>query len=176
MDNWDYLRCPIIEKKIVSCFDGEVPRSPEKWNWNWLYFLPFIFTFEQGVQEEVVNIWIFVLLAKQNISNDWEPKNSGEKPVQLAVFLSSSSIFLDFSQHLLNFCLDFLSSFKNRAKIQMFLTQNEPDTITWHVRSALCTLLLDASKVPVNAEVCKQNARWALSIKQSAGWPTYFFW
>ena len=44
------------------------------------------------------------------------------------VFLSSSSIFLDFSQHLLNFCLDFLSSFKNRAKIQMFLTQNEPDT------------------------------------------------
>ena len=38
------------EKKIVSCFDiGEVPRSPEKWNWNWLYFLPFFFTFEQGV-------------------------------------------------------------------------------------------------------------------------------
>ena len=37
------------EKKIVSCFDiGEVPRSPGKWNWNWLYFLPFIFTFEQG--------------------------------------------------------------------------------------------------------------------------------
>ena len=37
------------EKKIVSCFDiGEVPRSPRKWNWNWLYFLPFIFTFEQG--------------------------------------------------------------------------------------------------------------------------------
>ena len=37
------------EKKIVSCFDiGEVPRSPEKRNWNWLYFLPFIFTFEQG--------------------------------------------------------------------------------------------------------------------------------
>ena len=39
------------EKKIVSCFDiGEVPRSPGKWNWNWLYFLPFIFTFEQGVR------------------------------------------------------------------------------------------------------------------------------
>ena len=37
------------EKKIVSCFDiGEVPRSPGKRNWNWLYFLPFIFTFEQG--------------------------------------------------------------------------------------------------------------------------------
>ena len=40
-----------MKKKIVSCFDiGEVPRSPGKWNWNWLYFLPFIFTFEQGEQ------------------------------------------------------------------------------------------------------------------------------
>ena len=29
MDKWDYLRCPIIEKKTVSCFDiGEVPKSP----------------------------------------------------------------------------------------------------------------------------------------------------
>ena len=38
-----------MKKKFVSCFDiGEVPRSPGKWNWNWLYFLPFIFTFEQG--------------------------------------------------------------------------------------------------------------------------------
>ena len=37
------------EKTIVSCFDiEEVPRSPGKWNWNWLYFLPFIFTYEQG--------------------------------------------------------------------------------------------------------------------------------
>ena len=35
-------------KKNVSCFDiGEVPRSPGKWNWNWLSFLPFIFIFEQ---------------------------------------------------------------------------------------------------------------------------------
>ena len=49
-DKWDYLRSPIMKKKIVSCFDiGEVPRSPGKWNLNWLYFLPFIFTFEQGV-------------------------------------------------------------------------------------------------------------------------------
>ena len=48
-DKWDYLRSPIMKKKIVSCFDiGEVPRSPGKWNWNWLYFLPIIFTFEQG--------------------------------------------------------------------------------------------------------------------------------
>ena len=32
----------------VQCFDiGEVPRSPGKWNWNLLSFLPFIFTFEQ---------------------------------------------------------------------------------------------------------------------------------
>ena len=38
-----------MKKNSVSCFDiGEVPRSPGKWNWNWLYFLPFIFTFEQG--------------------------------------------------------------------------------------------------------------------------------
>ena len=38
-----------MKKKFVSCFDiGEVPRSPGKWNWNWLYFLPIIFTFEQG--------------------------------------------------------------------------------------------------------------------------------
>ena len=37
------------EKKIVSCFDiGEVPKRPGNWNRNWLYFLPFIFTFEQG--------------------------------------------------------------------------------------------------------------------------------
>ena len=35
---------------FVSCFDiGEVPRSPWKWNYNWLYFLHFIFTFEQCV-------------------------------------------------------------------------------------------------------------------------------
>ena len=48
-DKWDYLRSPIMKKIFVSCFDiGEVPRSPGKWNWNWLYFLPFIFTFEQG--------------------------------------------------------------------------------------------------------------------------------
>ena len=49
-DKWDYLRSPIMKKKFVSCFDiGKVPGSPGKWNWNWLYFLPFIFTFEQGV-------------------------------------------------------------------------------------------------------------------------------
>ena len=37
------------EKKFVSSFEiGEVPRSPGKWNRNWLYFLPFIFNFEQG--------------------------------------------------------------------------------------------------------------------------------
>ena len=48
-DKWDYLRSPIMKKNFISCFDiGEVPRSHGKWNWNWLYFLPLIFTFEQG--------------------------------------------------------------------------------------------------------------------------------
>ena len=48
MDKWDYLRSPIMKKNFVSCFDiGEVSRRPGKCNWNWLYFLPFIFTFEQ---------------------------------------------------------------------------------------------------------------------------------
>ena len=51
-DKWDYLGSPIMKKNFVSCFDiGEVPRSPGKRNWNWLYFLPFIFTFEQGVKD-----------------------------------------------------------------------------------------------------------------------------
>ena len=55
-DKWDYLRSPIMKKKIVSCFDiGAVPRSPGKRNWNWLYFLSFIFTFEQGEQLENSN-------------------------------------------------------------------------------------------------------------------------
>ena len=49
-DKWDYCQSRIIAFFFVSCFDiGEVPRSPGKWNWNWLYFLPFIFTFEQAV-------------------------------------------------------------------------------------------------------------------------------
>ena len=39
-------------KKIVSCCDmGKVPRSPVKWNWNWLSFLPFIFSFD--------NMWLY---------------------------------------------------------------------------------------------------------------------
>ena len=46
-----------MKKIIVSCFDiGEVPRSPGKRNWNWLFFLPFIFTFEQGGWEGVQKI------------------------------------------------------------------------------------------------------------------------
>ena len=49
-------------------------------------------------------------------------------------FSVSPQVFLDFSQQL-------LSSFKNRAKIQMFLTQMERVLIRWHVSSALCTLL-----------------------------------
>ena len=50
MNKWDYLRSPIIEKEIISCFDiGDIPRSPGKWNWNRLSFLPFILIFEQCV-------------------------------------------------------------------------------------------------------------------------------
>ena len=44
----DYVLSPFIDFFFVSCFDnGKVPRSPWKWYWNLLYFLPFIFTFEQ---------------------------------------------------------------------------------------------------------------------------------
>ena len=50
-----------MKKKFISCFDiGEVPRSPGKWNWNWLYFLPFIFTFEQGVVCWSLYLWIII--------------------------------------------------------------------------------------------------------------------
>ena len=60
------------------------------------------------LREEVVNIWIFVFLAKQNISTDWEPKNSAEKPVQLAsifplffsLFSAPLKLLLGFSQQL----------------------------------------------------------------------------
>ena len=80
----------------------------------------------------------FFFLVNQNIATDWEPKNSSEKSVQLAssfslFFSVSPQVFLDFSQQL-------LSSFKNRAKIQMFLTQMERVLIRWHVSLALCTL------------------------------------
>ena len=45
-----------MKKISVSCFDvGEVPRSLGKWNWNWLYFLPF--TFEQDVERGVVDFF-----------------------------------------------------------------------------------------------------------------------
>ena len=79
------------------------------------------------------------------------------------VFLSSSSIFLDFSQHLLNFCLDFLSSFKNRAKIQMFLTQNEPDTdhVTRKIGPLYFTLQMFAGiyrdSAGVFCNICREN-------------------
>ena len=66
-----------MKKKIVSCFDiGEVPRSPGKWNWNWLYFLPFIFTFEQGVftptpAESLPNLNPAFLLSASRPFNRW---------------------------------------------------------------------------------------------------------
>jgi hypothetical protein len=47
-ENHVCLQCPIIEKKIVSCFDiEELPRSPGKWSWHLLSFLPFISIFKQ---------------------------------------------------------------------------------------------------------------------------------
>ena len=62
-DKWDYLWSPIMKKKIVSYFDiGEVPRSPGRWDWNWLYFLPFIFTFEQGALQTNCNCSKFFFL------------------------------------------------------------------------------------------------------------------
>ena len=58
-DKWDYLQSPIMKKIFVCCFDiGEVLRGPGKWNWNWLYFLPFIFTFEQGEVDRANNYTI----------------------------------------------------------------------------------------------------------------------
>ena len=62
-DKWDYLRSPIMKKNFVSCSDiGEVPRSPGKWNWNRLYFLPFIFTFEQGVYQCPIGQFVGVVI------------------------------------------------------------------------------------------------------------------
>ena len=65
-DKWDYLQRPIIDFFFVSCFDiGEVPRSPGNWNWNLLYFFPFIFTFEQcGLSNFPLNmsikpVWVY---------------------------------------------------------------------------------------------------------------------
>ena len=51
-------------------------------------------------------------MAKQIISTDWEPKNSAEKPVQLAstfslFFSAAPKFFFYFSYQLLNFCLGF---------------------------------------------------------------------
>ena len=64
------------------------------------------------LRQEVVNIWIFVFLAKQNISTDWEPKNSAERAMLLAsnfswLFLAALKLFLDF-----------LSISKNAQKIK----------------------------------------------------------
>ena len=69
-DKWDYLQSPIMKKIFVACFDiGEVPRSPGKWNWNWLYFLPFIFTLEQGVSLVSLRYSVQNLILRLGISN-----------------------------------------------------------------------------------------------------------
>ena len=58
------------EKNFVSCFDvGELPRSPWKRNWNWLYFLPFIFTLEQCVY----SLFLKYLFFKPLEMNHWKP-------------------------------------------------------------------------------------------------------
>ena len=81
------------KKKIVSCFDiGEVHRSPGKWNWNWLYFLPFFFIFKQGGGAQK---WIFfttkVSWIIKSKFHQWSKKSMGcegactHAPVRCAV-------------------------------------------------------------------------------------------
>ena len=77
-------------------------------------------------------------------------------------FLSSSSIFLDFSQQLLNFGLNFLSSFKNMQKFRSSLHKWSVTLITWHVRSALCTLWMYLNLIPVIGilhKLCKNKGK-----------------
>ena len=77
------------EKKIVSCFDiGEVPRSPGKWNWNWLYFLPFIFTFEQGALHRPKG----ELISKANC----QAMDSSKKRTNEFVFTTMQHVFVRF--------------------------------------------------------------------------------
>ena len=57
-DKWDYLRSP----NSISCFDiEEVPKSPGKWKWNLLSFLPFIFTFKTmgEIQCKLINSLLY---------------------------------------------------------------------------------------------------------------------
>ena len=67
-------------------------------------------------REKLSTFEFFVFLAKQNISTDWEPKNSTEKPVQLA---STFSLFFSAALKLL---LGFSQQLQKRTKIQMFST------------------------------------------------------
>ena len=47
---------------VEPCLDsGEVPRSPGKWNWNQLSFLPFIFIFKQCDLLLFVSVYYSVL-------------------------------------------------------------------------------------------------------------------
>ena len=59
------------------------------------------------IRQEVVQIWIFVLPARQNISTDWETS------------ADSLDFFLVFLSSFLNFCLIFLSSFIRRVKLKI---------------------------------------------------------
>ena len=83
-----------MKKKFVSCFDiGEVPRSPGKWNWNWLYFLPFIFTFKQGVKiVKRACHWFFSqvrLFYKNNLGNYPKKEFRNRSKVQIIQFLKN---------------------------------------------------------------------------------------
>ena len=60
------------EKKNRFLYDiGKVPSSPGKWNWNWLYFLPFIFTFEQGEMLKSVSLLSYLWLFSLNLAGFW---------------------------------------------------------------------------------------------------------
>ena len=67
---------------------GEVLRSQGKWNWNWLYFLPFIFTFEQGVTiflgtEEEVGVLGVLPKDCKNFASKKRPWNDCDKLVEM---------------------------------------------------------------------------------------------
>ena len=87
-----------MKKKIVSCFDiGEVSRSPGKWNWNWLYFLSFIFTFEQGALHRPKG----ELISKANC----QAMDSSKKRTNEFVFTTMRCVLIEISMEIgmLNF-------------------------------------------------------------------------
>ena len=83
------------KKKIVSCFDiGEVFKSPGKWNWNWLRFLRFIFSFEQCEAILLVNYLLSKILFTGNFCSGIWPISGPKKLCQKR----GSKIWLDGSR------------------------------------------------------------------------------